>query len=237
LKPVAIFQNDPTDPPGHFAIFLERHRIPFRVFMLPGGERVPASPEAFSGLCFMGGAMSVNDHIDWIVPELELIRGAVARGIPVIGHCLGGQLLSKALGGVVGASPASEIGWCEVEAEDSSLAREWLGADLRRFTTFQWHNESFTIPPGGERILTGSHCPNQAYVVGDRHLGMQCHVEMTAAMVEEWCATGGAEIAASRGGPAVQDAARILAAIPDHLKHLGDAADRLYARWIRSLAA
>jgi GMP synthase-like glutamine amidotransferase len=237
LKPVAIFQNDPTDPPGHFAIFLERRRIPFRVFMLPEGERVPSSPDAFSGLCFMGGAMSVNDDIDWIAPELALIRLAVARDIPVIGHCLGAQLLSRALGGVVSESPATEIGWNEVEAEDNALAREWLGADLRRFVTFQWHNETFTIPPGGARILTGKHCPNQAFVIGDRHLGMQCHVEMTAAMVEDWCATGGDEIAASRDSPAVHGPDAIRAALGERLKPLGDAADRLYSRWIRSLAA
>jgi GMP synthase-like glutamine amidotransferase len=236
LKPVAIFQNDPTDPPGHFAIFLERRRIPYRVFDLPGGDAVPASPEAFSGLCFMGGAMSVNDDIGWIAPELALIRDAVAKDVPVIGHCLGGQLLCRALGGEVGASPAVEIGWNEVEAEDNALARDWLGASLRRFVTFQWHNETFTIPPGGERILKGEHCPNQAYVVGDLHLGMQFHVEMTAAMVEDWCATGANEIEASRGSPAVHGPEAIRTALGERLELLGDIADRLYARWIRSLA-
>jgi GMP synthase-like glutamine amidotransferase len=237
LKPVAIFQNDPTDPPGHFAIFLERRRIPFSVFKLPEGEPAPASASAFSGLCFMGGAMSVNDDVAWIAPELVLIRDAVAKGIPVIGHCLGGQLLSRALGGMVSASPTTEIGWNEVEAEDTPLAREWLGADLRRFMTFQWHNETFTIPPGGERILTGRYCPNQAYVVGGRHLGMQCHVEMTADMVENWCSTGAEEIAASRASPAVQEPEAIRKAIDDRLKPLGEIADRLYSRWIRALAA
>jgi GMP synthase-like glutamine amidotransferase len=237
LKPVAIFQHGPTDGPGHFAIFLERHRIPFRVFNLPEGERVPGSASGFSGLGFMGGAMSVNDDIDWIAAELELIRDAVAKGIPVIGHCLGGQLLSKALGGVVSASPIKEIGWSAVESEDNTLAREWLGADPRRFVAFQWHGETFTIPPGGERILRSEHCPNQAYVVGDRHLGMQCHVEMTADMVEDWCATGGDEIAASRDSPAVHGPEAIRASMNQGLKELGDTADRLYSRWIRSLAA
>jgi len=237
LKPVAIFQHGPTDGPGHFAIFLERHRIPLRVFKPGEGERVPASASDFSGLGFMGGAMSVNDDIDWIAPELALIRDAVAKGVPVIGHCLGGQLLSKALGGVVSANPVKEIGWNAVESEGTPLARDWLGGDLRRFVAFQWHGETFTIPPGGERILKGEHCPNQAYVIGGRHLGMQCHVEMTADMVEDWCATGGDEIAASRGSPTVQEPEAIRASMEEGLKKLGDTADRLYSRWILSLAA
>jgi GMP synthase-like glutamine amidotransferase len=236
LKPVAIFQNDLSDPPGHFAIFLERRRIPWRVFDLPAGEPVPVSAGAFSGLCFMGGAMSVNDDIGWIAPQLDLAREAVAAGVPVIGHCLGGQLLAKALGGTVGASPVVEIGWHEVEAEDNTPARDWLGDALGRFVTFQWHNEAFSIPPGAERILTGRHCANQAYVAGDRHLGMQFHVEMTAAMVEDWCASGGGEIAAGRGSPAVHEPHEILAALDERLRALGEVADRLYSRWTRALA-
>jgi GMP synthase-like glutamine amidotransferase len=208
-----------------------------RVFKPGEGERVPASASDFSGLGFMGGAMSVNDDIDWIAPELALIRDAVAKGVPVIGHCLGGQLLSKALGGVVSANPVKEIGWNDVESEGTPLAREWLGGDLRRFVAFQWHGETFTIPPGGERILKGEHCPNQAYVIGDRHLGMQCHVEMTAEMVEDWCATGGDEIAASRGSPTVQEPEAIRASMEEGLRKLGDTADRLYSRWILSLAS
>ena len=236
LKPVAIFQHDPTDPPGHFAIFLERNQLPYRVFKLPEGDLVPGSSADFSGLCFMGGAMSVNDDIDWIEPCLALIRDAVARDVPVIGHCLGGQLLSKALGGVVTRNPVKEIGWNAVDVEDTPLARDWLGEGLRRFETFQWHGETFTIPPFGERILTGEYCPNQAYVIGNRHLGMQCHVEMTAEMIESWCVDGAGEIAESRASPAVHEPEVIRAQMQERLAPLEDVAERLYARWMRSLA-
>jgi len=107
---------------------------------------------------------------------------------------------------------------------------------MRRFVAFQWHGETFTLPPGGVRILKGEHCPNQAYVIGGRHLGMQCHVEMTAAMVEDWCATGGQEIAESRASPAVQGGEAILASTGESLKPLAVTAERLYTRWIRALA-
>lgn len=235
MKPVAVFRHALTEGPGYFAVFLDSHRIPWRLVKLDAGDAVPADAGGFSGLSFMGGPMSANDDLPWTAPVLSLIREAVQCDVPVIGHCLGGQLLAKALGGVVTRNPVKEIGWNRVEVEDSDLAREWLGTDLRAFTTFQWHGETFTIPPGGQRILRGEHCANQAYVVGGRHLGMQCHVEMTPELVRTWCETGAREIAANRASPAVQSVAIIEGEAPERLPALADTAQRLYARWIRGL--
>lgn len=235
MKPVAIVRHAPTEGPGYFATFLDGHRIPWTLVKLDEGEAVPASAEAFSGLAFMGGPMSANDPIDWIPPALALIRDAVAREVPVIGHCLGGQLLAKALGGVVRPGPVKEIGWHRVQVEDDPQARQWLGEEAREFVTFQWHGESFTIPPGGKRILKGERCPNQAYVVGGRHLGMQCHVEMTPEMIRTWCETGAREIEEGLSGPAVQSVAQIEDAVATRLPVLTSTAARLYTRWIRGL--
>ncbi len=182
-KPVAVFRYSDTEGPGHFATFLDANRIAWKLIKLDEGERVPASSEPYAGLAFMGGPMSANDDLPWTNPVLALMRDAVDRKVPVIGHCLGGQMLSRALGGEVKTTPVKEIGWNPVRVDDTPLARKWFGADLRGFTTFQWHGETFSIPPGGERILTGDYCPNQAYVVDDRHLGLQCHVEMTPEMI------------------------------------------------------
>ena len=76
---------------------------------------MPAAVDGFSGLCFMGGPMSVNDPLPWIEPVCALIREAAARNVPVIGHCLGGQLMSKALGGMITRNPVKELGWGEVD--------------------------------------------------------------------------------------------------------------------------
>lgn len=235
MKPVAIFRHALTEGPGYFATFLDRHRIAWRLVKLDEGEAVPASAADFAGLAFMGGPMSVNDALPWIDPVLALIRDAVARKVPVIGHCLGGQLLSKALGGAVTPNPVREIGWNRVEVEDTGEGREWFGDDTRAFTTFQWHGETFTIPPAGKRILRGEHCANQAYVVDGLHLGMQCHVEMTPELIRSWCETGAPEIAAHRSSPAVQGTEAIEGEAPSRLPVLNDTADRLYTRWMRGL--
>jgi GMP synthase-like glutamine amidotransferase len=234
---VLVFRFARTEGPGHFATFLATNGIDWRLVRLDEGEPVPASADGFAGLGFMGGPMSANDELAWTQPVLDLMRDAARQGVPMIGHCLGGQLMSRALGGSVSASPMKEIGWVPVSAEPNEAARAWLGGDVAAFTSFQWHQDSFAIPPGAARILTGAHVANQGYVLDNRHLGMQCHVEMTAEMIETWLATGAKDIASSLGkSPAVQDAASIRAQMPAKLPALSATADRLYTRWIEGLA-
>ena len=236
MNPVAIFRFSPDDGPGYFASFLDRHSIPWRLIRIDAGDEIPRDLAAFSGLVFMGGAMSVNDDLPWIPPMLDAIHVAIARGQPCLGHCLGGQLMSKALGGVVSANPVKEIGWNPVIAEVNATAREWLGDTLAaapRISTFQWHGETFTVPAGATRILSGEACANQAFVIGNS-LGMQCHTEMTPAMIEEWCADWAAEnVAESFSVQRPEDMRRSL---DRNIVALRILADRLYARWIAGLS-
>lgn len=236
-KTVAVFRYSDTEGPGHFATFLDAKRVPWILVKLDEGDPVPPSSEPFAGLAFMGGPMSANDELAWTQPVLSLMREALGRGVPMIGHCLGGQMMSRAAGGKVSVNPVKEIGWNRVRVEDTPLARRWFGEDVREFVTFQWHGETFTIPPGAERILTGDYCPNQAYVLDHRHLGLQCHVEMTPAMIESWLASGGGELRENLASPAVQPAERIVAETPTRLPVLSSTAERLYRRWIENLRA
>ncbi|MGH8669122.1 MAG: type 1 glutamine amidotransferase [Burkholderiales bacterium] len=233
MKPVAIFRASRSEGPAYFATYLERRSIPLQLVALDEGAPVPRDPRGFSGLCFMGGPMSVNDELPWIAPALELVREAVRKDVPVIGHCLGGQLMSKAFGGVVRVSPSKEIGWGEVRVADNGVAREWLG-ELQAFETFQWHGETFSIPPGATRVLENRHCENQAFALG-KHLGLQCHVEMTADLIEAWVRGGADEIASSCASPAVQSPAQMRLDIEARLERLHQVADRLYDKWTESL--
>lgn len=235
MKPVAIFRHAATEGPGHFATFLEGQGIPHELIPIDAGASVPASPSAYAGLVFMGGPMSVNDDLPWIPPVLALIRAAVAANVPVLGHCLGGQLMAKALGGSVGANPIKEIGWGRVRVLDNSAAGDWFG-QTREFAAFHWHGETFSLPPGAARILESEHCVNQAFVLNGLHLGMQCHVEMTPELIETWCRVGEDEILAANS-PAVQPAREILAGMAEGLVPLHAVAETLYTRWIKGLAA
>lgn len=234
MKPVAIFRHSPIEGAGHFAQYLDQQAIAWQMIHIDQGQGVPADASAFSGLVFMGGPMSVNDDLPWISASLALIRDAVARNIPVLGHCLGGQLMAKALGGAVTKNPVKELGWGGVTVADSAVAREWFG-DIRAFDTFHWHGETFSLPPGATLLLSSPHCTNQAFALG-KHLGMQCHVEMTAEMIGEWCREGAAEITESQASPGVQTAELMQAEMHDKLPQLHRVAGQLYGQWLQGLA-
>ena len=234
MKPVAIFRTARSEGPAYFATYLERRSIAWQLVPLDEGAAVPRDPRLFSGLVFMGGAMSVNDDLPWIAPALELMREAVRKDVPVLGHCLGGQLMSKAFGGVVRTSSYKEIGWGEVRVADNGLAREWFG-ELQTFETFQWHGETFSIPPGATRVLENGHCANQAFAIG-KHFGMQCHVEMTEDLIRAWLRGGGDEMRAAAASPAVQSAEEIERDMPGRIERLHQVADRIYERWTRNLS-
>ncbi len=232
MKPVAIFRHFRTEGPGYFATFLDRHSIPWTLVRIDEHEAVPSSPEGYSGLVFMGGPMSVNDPLAWIDRSCALIRAAVAADLPLLGHCLGGQLIAKALGGTVTRNPVKEIGWGSVRVLEGETARAWFG-DLTGFETFHWHGETFSLPSGATRLLESAHCPNQAYALGNI-LGMQCHVEMTKEMIRQWCKDGAAEIAGVIG-PTVQKPEIMQAGMGPKVAALNAVADRLYTRWIAGL--
>ena len=235
MKPIAIFRHAAPEGPGYLAEFLDERRLPWELIAIDAGDAVPRSAEAYSGLVFMGGPMSVNDDLPWIPPALALIREAVAGDIPVLGHCLGGQLISKALGGTVSRNPVKEIGWGEVTVADNDTARAWFG-EVRHFNAFHWHGETFTLPQGAMHLLSSAYYANQAWAIG-KHLALQCHVEMTAGMIVSWCEVGAEEILASKNSPAVQSASEIQRQMADELPHLREVAARLYTKWADGLCS
>lgn len=234
MLPIAIIQHVANDGPSFFATWCAQQRLPVEVFEMHRGVCLPDDLCGHSGLCILGGSMSANDPLPYFADLLGLVRTAVAQDKPMIGHCLGGQIISRALGGTVQASEHAEIGWSTLQATDTALAQEWFGPGPQ-YTLFQWHGESFSIPPGAHLVLTGQHCRNQAYVLGERHLGMQFHCEVDEAKVRDWLIEGHQEMADS-DSPGVQDAAQVLATLQADMARSQRLASHIYRRWAQGLA-
>ena len=233
MKPVAIFRHARIEGPGYLGTFLTDPGVPWQLIRIDAGDALPQNMQAYSGMVLMGGPMSVNDALPWISPLLGLIRDADQRDIPLLGHCLGGQLISKALGAEVSRNPVKEIGWGEVQVIQGAESADWFGS-ATGFEVFHWHGETFALPVGAKLLLVSSHCRHQAYALG-KHLALQCHVEMTADMVRDWCAAGMQELASETGNAAVQRADEMQRDLPQRINKLNALADRIYGRWIQGL--
>ncbi|RNF18071.1 glutamine amidotransferase class-I [Trypanosoma conorhini] len=132
------------------------------------------------GVVSFGGSMSANDDLPYYAPVLALMRSCIETRTPVLGHCLGGQLLARCLGGSVRASEHVEVGWMDQEVvnADAGGIKDWFGG-RQVINVFQIHTESFTVPAGARLVVKGKYCANQAYQVGDQYaLGMQFHPEV-----------------------------------------------------------
>lgn len=236
MLPIAIFQFSPDVEPGYFASFLQARQIPTILFRIDQGTPIPGEPMGFSGLCLMGGVMSVNDPLPWIPDILELIRRAVKADIPVIGHCLGGQLIAKALGGTITRNPVAEIGWGRVKVSAEAVTQGWLDTPAE-FPAFHWHRDTFSLPAGATPLMASEHCANQAFAIGP-HLGMQCHVEMTEALIRTWNKNWEDEIDGEELAlPSVQPSGSQLAELPQHLPVMRSVAHRLYEHWLKNVQA
>ena len=185
MKQIITFRHIACEGPGYLGDYLTSRGIPFHIICVDQGEEVPEDLAACSGLVFMGGPMSVNEPIPWIEKELKLIRMAYQENIPVLGHCLGGQLISKALGGEITSNPVCEMGWYPVRGVENSHSRDLLKDLPEQFEVFHWHGETFSLPEGAVPLLQSDICKCQAFIIGNC-LALQCHVEMKNNMVQEW---------------------------------------------------
>jgi GMP synthase-like glutamine amidotransferase len=232
MKPLTIFRHIDCEGPGYLDPVLRRYAIPYRLVRIDLNEAVPRDLEATSGLVFMGGPMSVNDPMPWIRQELELIQAAQACNMPILGHCLGGQLISKALGGTVSANPVKEIGWHPVRKSNTRGAADWLDGLPQEAILFHWHGEMFSIPESADVILENDNCSHQGFVSGNT-LALQCHLEMTAPMVGEWASIYRDELVTPSA--TVQSHEEMTANLDNRIAAAQRIADLLYRRWLRPL--
>ena len=235
MKPIVILRHAATEGPGYLATFLNNKNIPWELVKVDEKQPLPATIKDFSGMVLMGGPMSVNDDLPWIAPILALINEAKALDIPLLGHCLGGQLMSKALGGEISINPVKEIGWGQVTVSENATAKNWFG-DVTQFNSFHWHGETFSMPAGATHLLASNHCQNQAYSIG-KHLAFQCHIEMTSDLIKTWCEVGVDELKNAAASVAVQQVDDMQQNLALHVFFLNKVANQVYSQWIKGLVA
>lgn len=150
----------------------------------------PEAPEAFDALVVFGGSMHVDqeERHPWLPEQHELVRSARERRQPLLGVCLGAQLVARVAGAHVGPASRPEIGWHEVELTQAAEADPVLGVLPPRFEALEWHSYAFELPPGAELLATNAVCP-QAFRLGETTWGVQFHPEATREMLERWRAS------------------------------------------------
>jgi GMP synthase (glutamine-hydrolysing) len=184
---VLTFQHAPSEGIGSIAAALERHHIACRTVGLASCPvNQPLDLSGTSGVVLMGGPMSANDDLPWIEPEIATVREAVHRGIPVLGICLGAQLIARALGARVYRNPVKEIGWSPIDWTAAASADHLFHGLRDPETVFQWHGETFDLPPRAEHLAYSSACRHQAFRAGAYVYGIQFHLEVTPEIVAEW---------------------------------------------------
>jgi len=148
-------------------------------------DTIPNDPSRYSAIIILGGPMSVHDGYNWLVKEQALIRGAIKEDIPVLGICLGSQLVAQALGGRVYKGSKKEIGWFnDVSLTEAGLRDIFAGLTAKKIKVFQWHGDTYSLPKGAE-LLASSELYPQAFRIGSA-VGLQFHLEVTKDLIKEW---------------------------------------------------
>ena len=230
---IAILQNNSDDGPAYLGTWLTQHSVDFDVFNFDAGESPPSTLACYAGLALLGGPISVNDDLRWLRHSETLVREARDVGKPVIGHCLGGQLIASAIGARVAVADSPEIGWAKIKLSDGPEARSWFG----EFTgterdALQWHYDAFSLPEGATLLACNDVCTVQAFAVHNM-LAMQFHIEIDRNKLASWARNGKEELTALVGQPHVQQARTIAAEIPKRMAASHALADRIYTNFVR----
>jgi GMP synthase (glutamine-hydrolysing) len=190
-KRVLFIQHSDVDRPGLLGETLDDIGLPLDVIRPDLGQSVPESLDAFAGLVFGGGPQGAyeQERYPYLSRECALVRHAASSGKPVLGLCLGAQIMALALGARVRPS-RPEVGFFEVTLDPISLYDPlWRGMPSK-FIATHWHGDIFEIPPGGMRLGSSALTPNQLFRYGHALYGLQFHLEMTPGLLEEAVARG-----------------------------------------------
>ena len=187
-KHVLIIRHVPHEPAGTLEDALNKAGLKFEYLDLYSQHPATIDYERLSGLVVLGGPMNVDEvqKYPFLADETHWIRQTVRSGVPLLGICLGSQLLAKAMGAKVYPNGIKEIGWYPLELTPQASDNRLFAGCSRNLTVFQWHGDTFDLPAGAVHLAQSPSCRNQAFRIGQTAYGLQFHIEMTNDMVEDW---------------------------------------------------
>ena len=185
-RTVRVLQHMAGEGPGLIAVALERAGVALEVTRVDLGDPVPADLGDAGGLVVLGGAMGVYEVAQFphLRDELRLIEATMRASAPVLGVCLGSQLLAAVLGALVAPTPTKEIGWFAVTLKPAAAADPLFGPLPSSFAALHWHGDAFELPEGATSLASSSRTEHQAFRHGDRAYGILFHLETTAFQVQ-----------------------------------------------------
>jgi len=179
----AVIRHVPHEGLGLIEKSLTSAEIGYKYFH---PTRLPGSLDDFNYLIIMGGPWSLYENYPWLEPETKLIRRAVETDLPVLGICLGAQLIAAALGANVMPCDSKEIGWYPLKLTAAGLEDPLLSCLSHNETVFQWHGDTFEVPEGAKLLASSPFCDHQAFRYGKATYALQFHLEVTPFIIEEW---------------------------------------------------
>ena len=212
-----VLQHVAVEGPGRLALLLQQRGWALQTTALYAGEKLPAGPQEYQAIIIMGGPMGVYDEADYpfLRAEHVFLQRALAHNVPMLGICLGSQLLAKALGARVYRNPCKEIGWYTVDLTPEGRTDPLLQGVSSPVLVFQWHGDAFDLPEGAVALASSPQCTHQAFRYGEGVYGLLFHLELVPAMIYSWLTTFQAELVGVRE---YIDPQRIVADIPRHLE-------------------
>ena len=219
MATVLVIQHVSHEGLGTFGPAFKSAGLDARAFNAADPKADWSATVEFGGLVVMGGPQSAYEQqaYPYLKREIELLRQTVKAGTPILGVCLGAQLLAAALGAKVTKNPTKEIGWHPLMREPGADGDPFCELFGQTESVFQWHGDTFGLPKGATQLFSSPLCPQQAFRHGDHAYGLQFHVEVTEPMIRLWMQKNARELASLRGQI---DPAAIRRQNPQHLPRL-----------------
>ena len=223
-----VLQHVPFEGLGHIDSWIRRRGHRLTLSRLYEGAKLP-DPEAFDRLVILGGPMNIHEEAayPWLAEEKALIKAALAAGKSAVGICLGAQLLADGLGSRVYAGSHREIGWFPVRLTAAGQRTALTEGLLAVTTVFHWHGDTFDLPPGAVHLFESEACANQAFLLDNRILGLQFHLESTPETVQQLLTHCRDELIP---GPFIQGVAQIADTVPERFARINNLLETLLDR-------